>query len=561
MKKNVTSQRMNTTAGVYPMDYQNNYTYPSTGNPFAIRSVQDALSGSVNNFDWDANGNLIKSSCISGPAYDRRLCWTEDNRLQGYTEYSDENGDMSAWYNYNAGGDRNFKITSPSLNMRQNAVGLRYSAHLKYPTLYASALITFNKGGYTKHYFEGTNRVCSKIGGGFRNVHWDNIEDRIPALAEDYDQLSEGQRESVKRTFIECLNMGVEMDGIIDLYEVIAHETERDDPEPAFFYHSDHLGSAAYLTNDAGQVTQTLNYLPYGEDWVDRQEYHETRYPRLGIFTYNGKEKDYESGFHYYGARYYWSELLTGWLSVDPMADKYPSISPYAYCAWNPIICIDPDGEKIYMLFYTVGNSRGGNMFHAAALTRRSDIMKSKSFDAKNDIVVMRPIQDLASIKDEVQNINIDYGEKYGKTAEFDVWSHGGLDGPTGTQPTSSNALDSKQMKLEGWSEIDFNWDENASANFYGYRTGKSENGKPSFAQAVSELNNFKDVKVSGQSKRAYPSTSKTRRNEPSHYFGKLGLSFTKTYMVGCESSSERLWISPGRDVYPMNTFINGEQQ
>ena len=59
----------------------------------------------------------------------------------------------------------------------------------------------------------------------------------------------------------------------------------------------------------------------------------------------NGKEKDYESGFHYYGERYYWSELLTGWLSVDPMMDKYPSISPYAYCAWNPVVLFDPDGE------------------------------------------------------------------------------------------------------------------------------------------------------------------------------------------------------------------------
>ncbi len=61
--------------------------------------------------------------------------------------------------------------------------------------------------------------------------------------------------------------------------------------------------------------------------------------------SFNGKEKDYESGFHYYGARYYWSELLTGWLSVDPMADKYPSISPYAYCAWNPVKLVDPDGR------------------------------------------------------------------------------------------------------------------------------------------------------------------------------------------------------------------------
>ena len=62
----------------------------------------------------------------------------------------------------------------------------------------------------------------------------------------------------------------------------------------------------------------------------------------------NGKEKDWESGFHYYGARYYWSETLTGWLSVDPMADKYPSISPYAYCAWNPIMLTDPTGDTIF---------------------------------------------------------------------------------------------------------------------------------------------------------------------------------------------------------------------
>lgn len=32
------------------------------------------------------------------------------------------------------------------------------------------------------------------------------------------------------------------------------------------------------------------------------------------------------------------------WLSVDPMADKYPSISPYNYCMWNPIKLVDPNG-------------------------------------------------------------------------------------------------------------------------------------------------------------------------------------------------------------------------
>ena len=107
----------------------------------------------------------------------------------------------------------------------------------------------------------------------------------------------------------------------------------------------DHLGGANWITDASGLPVQTLNYLPYGEDWVERNFFSPGDTTRLGIYRFNGKEKDYESGFHYYGARYYWSELLTGWLSVDPMADKYPSISPYAYCAWNPVKLVDPDGR------------------------------------------------------------------------------------------------------------------------------------------------------------------------------------------------------------------------
>ena len=42
------------------------------------------------------------------------------------------------------------------------------------------------------------------------------------------------------------------------------------------------------------------------------------------------------TGYYYFGARYYDSDLSGLFLSVDPMSDKYPSISPYAYCAWNP---------------------------------------------------------------------------------------------------------------------------------------------------------------------------------------------------------------------------------
>ena len=60
------------------------------------------------------------------------------------------------------------------------------------------------------------------------------------------------------------------------------------------------------------------------------------------------KERDSETGFSYFGARYYDSDLMTGWLSVDPMADKYPNISPYAYCGWNPVRLVDLDVEATY---------------------------------------------------------------------------------------------------------------------------------------------------------------------------------------------------------------------
>jgi RHS repeat-associated protein len=63
-------------------------------------------------------------------------------------------------------------------------------------------------------------------------------------------------------------------------------------------------------------------------------------------YTFSAKEKDAESGYGYFGARYYDSDLSI-WLSVDPMSDKYPSFSPYSYCANNPIKYWDPDGRWI----------------------------------------------------------------------------------------------------------------------------------------------------------------------------------------------------------------------
>ena len=40
------------------------------------------------------------------------------------------------------------------------------------------------------------------------------------------------------------------------------------------------------------------------------------------------------------------AKVVQLWLSVDPLADKYPSMSPYMYCAGNPVMLVDPDGQE-----------------------------------------------------------------------------------------------------------------------------------------------------------------------------------------------------------------------
>jgi RHS repeat-associated protein len=62
-------------------------------------------------------------------------------------------------------------------------------------------------------------------------------------------------------------------------------------------------------------------------------------------YRFNGKESDEETGLYYYGARYY-DPRLSMWYGVDPLAEKYPGFSPYAYVYNNPLRFIDPTGME-----------------------------------------------------------------------------------------------------------------------------------------------------------------------------------------------------------------------
>ena len=121
-------------------------------------------------------------------------------------------------------------------------------------------------------------------------------------------------------------------------------------PSIAFHYYDrDHLGNNRIVVNaSSGEVEQVTNYYPFGTVFSDST----THNPGFQKFKYNGKELDLAHGLNTYdyGARQY-DPILPKWDRIDPLAETNYNVSPYAYCANNPVRFIDPDG-KDYDVYY-----------------------------------------------------------------------------------------------------------------------------------------------------------------------------------------------------------------
>lgn len=311
-------------------------------------------------------------------------------------------------------------------------------------------------------------------------------------------------------------------------------------------------------------------------------------------YGFNGKEKDDElkgiGNSYDFGARML-DPRLGRWFRPDRMESKYPNFSPYNFAINSPLRVVDPDGNDIYILYYTTGNNRGDEMFRASALTRKKDIESGKNFDPSKDIVIVMSVKDLASIKEDVSGIVKQYSPNYGQTQEFSVWSHAGTDGPTGTVSTSSNQLDGKQMSLNGWSEIDFNWKNNgkgAKTNFFGCRTGvnieetrivgyhPNKYGAKaipeylttvtSFSTEISKLPNFENVTIGGQTSSAFPSQFTDYRlnseNGSDNFINSESkgiVRFQRTYMVGGVNRKNDWNLNEQNVALPLQYSVNGE--
>ena len=311
-------------------------------------------------------GRMMKDGHNEVGTRERKLIWDEENRLLAV----DDNGFVSNYW-YDADGERTVKTSGESDQVYVNGVFSGGSTNTAKFSLYVSPYLVANQGGrYTKHIYAGSQRIVSKVGD-FASYGSDprRIEyagANTDGLSVNYKAKYAAQQQVIKdnyKTFDVpyngtdndnyadgegfCCNDGSMEAAVAQARKAQAHAVAKSFKDPdnyenlQFFYHPDHLGSSSFITNLEGEVVQHIEYVPFGEVFIEeRNSVWNTPY------LFNAKEFDEETGMYYYGARYY-EPRLSLWMSTDPMEEKYPDYSTYIYAAQNPIAYSDPTGMEI----------------------------------------------------------------------------------------------------------------------------------------------------------------------------------------------------------------------
>jgi len=274
------------------------------------KEYQDISKATSNEFAYDANGNMTKD-------LDRNIVTIRYNSLNLPDTIQFQNGNQTI-NRYNAAGQ---KLETDYYTCQSEVIDPIEVGKIR-PVTYDPTQVSYSGTAYVNNFeYTKTKEFINQYGGYYQN----------------------------KYTFSKVFNSEGYVTGSVvpDLNNYL------NGIQYNYFRH-DHLGNtrevwcAAYNKNSglqpAGTIQQTQYYpsgLPLASNIGDN--------PGTQNRKYNGKEFIEMHGYdtYDYGARSMYPALGDGFMSVDPMCEMYYSISPYTYCAGNPIKYIDVDGKYI----------------------------------------------------------------------------------------------------------------------------------------------------------------------------------------------------------------------
>lgn len=302
-------------------NYDTRYSYDNMGNILSLRRQGLHDDGSYDEMDdlqytYDGNQLTRVDDSAIDPVY--KDCFTFNDGADEETEYKyDENGNLTK-------------------DLNRGICGIEYNC------LNLPLGVDFTDGSRITYTYDGGGRKL-------RTDHYINpLTASVPQLAEGTGSAGDG---ALVHTWTDyCGNKVYENDTLrMSLFDggYVSYDVKADAPSSSTSYHyyvKDHLGNNRVVLGENGETEQVNHYYPFGglmggsENLASSQRY-----------KYNGKELDRTHGLDWYdyGARMY-DPALARWMVPDPLAEKYYSVSPYAYCGNNPIRRKDLDGRDWY---------------------------------------------------------------------------------------------------------------------------------------------------------------------------------------------------------------------
>ena len=302
--------------------YGTSYQYDLMGNITGLtrNGLQDDNSyGLIDNLSFDYNGNqLLKvtDAVTSGPNYSGAFHFNDHSNAS--IEYTyDANGNMTK--------DRNKYIMSVTYNTLNLPVNILYDDNIY---TYSTSFHYAGDGRSLR-----VNHSLKKIKPLFPFKGFSGLDDIqkvvFPGIIKPNPaEMYNGDEFCGSLTYHSGTISYMSVDG--------GYVTFNSGTPTYHFYIHDHLGNNRVVVNESGTVEQVNHYYPYGglmgeSTGGDIQKY-----------KYNGKrlERNHGLDWYDYGARHY-DAAIVSWPMMDPLCEKYYSISPYAYCVDNPVNTID----------------------------------------------------------------------------------------------------------------------------------------------------------------------------------------------------------------------------
>ncbi len=159
------------------------------------------------------------------------------------------------------------------------------------------------------------------------------------------------------------------------------------------------MGSIRVVLNSTNTVISAQDYDAWGYP-LENRSYQSTN----TLYKFTSKERDNETSYDYFGARYYDSRIGR-WGGVEPLLDKYVGATPYCYSLNNPIFLFDANGLEVFVNGdrEKIQNAINDYSNLNVKVDKETGKMSVVSGKAKTDFDKML----LKSIKDEDINVNL----------------------------------------------------------------------------------------------------------------------------------------------------------